>query len=89
MAIIYDMKYMKKCDKRFEESIKIAEETRDYYNALLNYKPKGTIEKIQRAFLIRFCKFINKVSINNSEYWIRRKMTAVMKGALHAKTNSK
>lgn len=89
MAIIYDMKYMKKCDKRFEESIKIAEESRDYYNALLNYKPKGIIEKIQRAFLIRFCRFVNKWSINCAEYWIRRKMTAVMKGAPRVKTNSK
>ena len=40
MAIIYDMNYMKKCNKRFEEYIKIAEETRDYHNKLLNYKPK-------------------------------------------------
>ena len=89
MAIIYDMNYMKKCDKRFKEYIKIAEETRDYYNTLLNYKPKGIIKKIQRAFLIGLCKFVNKVSINGAEYWIRRKMTAVMKGALHVKTNSK
>ena len=89
MAIIYDMNYMKKCDKRFEEYIKIAEETRDYYNTLLNYKPKGIIEKIQKGFLIGLCKFVNKVSINSAEYWIRRKMTAVMKGALNVKTNSK
>ena len=89
MAIIYDMNYMKKCDKEYERSIKIAEESRDYHNKLLNYKPKGIIEKIQRAFLIRFCKFINKVSINNSEYWVRRKVTAIMKGAPNVKTNSK
>lgn len=89
MAIIYDMNYMKKCDKSFEEYIKIAEETRDYHNKLLDYKPNGIIEKIQRAFLIRFCKFINKVSINGAKYCIRRKMTAFMKGALHVKTNSK
>lgn len=89
MAIIYDMNYMKKCDERFEENIKIAEESRGYHNKLLNYKPKGIIEKIQRAFWIRFCRFVNKVSISCAEYWIRRKMTAVMKGALNAKTNSK
>lgn len=89
MAIIYDMKYMKKCDKRFEESIKIAEESRDYYNALLNYKPNGIFKKIQRAFWIRFLKFANNFSINCAEYWIRRKMTAVMKGAPNVKTNSK
>ena len=89
MAIIYDMNYMKKCDERYEGCLKLAEKSRDYYNTLLNYKPKGIIEKIQRAFWIRFCKFANNVSINCAEYWIRRKMTAVMKGALNVKTNSK
>lgn len=89
MAIIYDINYMKKCDKKFEEYIKIAEESRDYHNKLLDYKPKGIIEKIQRAFWIRFLKFANNFSINCAEYWIRRKMTAVMKGAPNVKTNSK
>lgn len=89
MAIIYDINYMKKCDKKFEEYIKIAEESRDYHNKLLDYKPKGIIEKIQRAFWIRFLKFANNFSINCAEYCIRRKMTAVMKGAPNVKTNSK
>ena len=89
MAIIYDMNYMKKCDKSFEEYIKIAEETRDYYNTLLNYKPNGIFKKIQKAFLIGLCIFVNKVSINCAEYWIRRKMTAILKGAPNVKTNSK
>ena len=89
MAIIYDMNYMKKCDERYEGCLKLAEKSRDHHNQLLNYKPKGIIEKIQRAFLIRFCKFINKVSISCAEYWIGRRVTAITKGALHVKTNSK
>ena len=89
MAIIYDINYMEKCNKSFKECIKIAEETRDYYNTLLNYKPNEIFKKIQKAFLIRLCIFVNKVSINCAEYWIRRKMTAIMKGALNVKTNSK
>lgn len=89
MAIIYDMNYVKKCDKKFEEYIKIAEESIDYYNVLLNYKPNGIFKKIQKAFLIRLCKFVNHLSLNCAEYWIRRKMTAVMKGAPNVKTNSK
>lgn len=89
MAIIYDMNYMKKCDERYKENIKIAEESRDYHNKLLNYKPKGIIEKIQRAFWIRYCRFVNKVSISCAEYWIGRIVTAIMKGAPNVKTNSK
>lgn len=89
MAIIYDMNYMKKCDERYEGCLKLAEKSRDYHNKLLNYKPKGIIKKIQKAFLIRLCKFVNHLSLNCAEYWIRRKMTAVMKGAPNVKTNSK
>ena len=82
MAIIYDMNYMKKCDDRYEGCLKLAERSRDYHNKLLNYKPKGIIKKIRRAYWIRYCKFVNK-------YWIGRKATAITKGALHVKTNSK
>lgn len=89
MAIIYDMNYMKKCDERYEECLKLAEKSRDYHNKLLNYKPKGIIEKIQMAFWIKFCRFVNKWSINCAEYWIGREATAIMKGAPNVKTNSK
>lgn len=89
MAIIYDMNYMKKCDERYEGCLKLAEKSRDYHNKLLNYKPKGIIEKIQRAFWIRYCRFVNRVSISCAEYWIGRQATAIMKGAPHVKTNSK
>ena len=89
MAIIYDMNYMKKCDERYEGCLKLVEESRDYHNKLLNYKPKGIIKKIRRAYLIRFLRFVNKVSINCAEYWIGRKATVIMKGAPRVKTNSK
>lgn len=89
MAIIYDMNYMKKCDERYEGCLKLAERSRDYHNKLLNYKPKGIIKKIRRAYLIKYCRFVNKVSINCAEYWIGRKATAITKGVLHAKTNFK